>query len=177
MKWDLAHRADPRCAALADRHYSRQKIGSPQFMPPGGCVVLYAGTPNDGEAVWGTSTPFARYVKHDWAGAWMCSIFRNEGAGHAVRLIRDAVSATRAVAGEPPELGMVTFIDPLAVRSDKVIGRTFLEAGFAFVGYTKRKPVPLHVFQMLPAAMPKPVSPHGHQRTFYLADFTLEIAA
>lgn len=26
---------DAECARLADAHYSRQKVGSPQFMPPG----------------------------------------------------------------------------------------------------------------------------------------------
>jgi hypothetical protein len=32
-----SHRFDPVGVALADRHYSRQKPGSPQFMPPGSC--------------------------------------------------------------------------------------------------------------------------------------------
>ena len=42
MIWQKSHRADPRACAIADRHYSRQKIGSPQFMPPGSCVCFYA---------------------------------------------------------------------------------------------------------------------------------------
>ena len=29
MIWQKSNRADPRCLPLADRHYNRQKIGSP----------------------------------------------------------------------------------------------------------------------------------------------------
>ena len=32
-----------------------------------------------GKALWVTSFPFAQYVRHQWAGAWVCSAFRNEG--------------------------------------------------------------------------------------------------
>ena len=40
--WWLASsgRFDPVGAAMADRHYSRQTPGSPQFMPPGQTIVL-----------------------------------------------------------------------------------------------------------------------------------------
>ena len=40
MRWSLSWRADPRAAAIADRHYNRQKPGADQFVPPGRCVVL-----------------------------------------------------------------------------------------------------------------------------------------
>lgn len=165
MMWELSHRADPRGAAIADRHYSRQKIGSPQFMPPGGCCVLYAGSPDNGQALWGTSTPFAEYVKHAWPGAWMCSIFRNEGAGVASELIRDAVSATRAIVGEPPAYGMLTFIKrsavrPTCVRGEETWGWTYRRAGFREVGETKGG---LLAFQLLPEDMPDPQFPRGHR--------------
>lgn len=103
MIWEMSHRADPRACHLADRHYSRQKVGSPQFMPPGSCVVFYAETAT-GAAVWGTSAPLAQWVKHRWAGAWMCSIFRNEGAGVASEMIVEAVAATLAFYRSPPYL-------------------------------------------------------------------------
>lgn len=99
--WRWSHRADDRARRIADRHYNRQKVGAPQFVPPGRCLVLYAGQPG-AEAVWVTSWPFAEYVRHAWPGAWMCSAFRNEGAGIASDMIRQAVAATRAVFGEPP---------------------------------------------------------------------------
>src|SRR5215213_4045554 len=106
----MSHRADTRSRLIADRHYNRQKVGTRQFVPPGRCLVLYAKTPA-GQAVWVTSWPFAQYVKHQWGGAWLCSAFRNEGAAAASTLITEAVAATRAFYGEPPPLGMVTFLD------------------------------------------------------------------
>jgi hypothetical protein len=42
MNWELSHRADQRARRVADRHYNRQSHGSPQFVPPGRCCVLYA---------------------------------------------------------------------------------------------------------------------------------------
>lgn len=158
MRWELAHRADPRCVALADRHYSRQKPGTPQFVPPGRCMVLYAKTAT-GEAVWVTSWPFAEYVKHAWAGAWVCSIFRNEGAGLASELIRDAVAATRAYYGEPPFLGIITFVLPKALRSTNP-GACFKHAGWRVAGAAKDgKPC----LQQLAADMPAPSAPIGFQ--------------
>lgn len=157
MMWRVSHRADPFAAAIADRHYSRQKIGSPQFVPPGRCFVLTSGTSDRG-AYWVTSWPFAEYVRHAWAGAWMCSAFRNEGAGTASEMIRMAVAATRAYYGEPPELGMVTFVDRQKVRpfvspKGKVIfGQTFRQAGFRECGETKGG---LLALQLLPKDMPK----------------------
>lgn len=151
MVWEMSHRADPRAVALADRHYSRQKIGSPQFVPPGRCLVLFADTPT-GRAVWTTSWPFAEYVKHAWAGAWVCSIFRNEGAALASDLVRDAVSATRFYYGAPPDLGIITFVLPSAVRSSNP-GYCFKRAGWRIAGAAKDgKPC----LQQLPADMPPP---------------------
>lgn len=141
MLWRMSNRADPFARDIADRHYNRQSVGSAQFVPPGRCVVLAALTPT-GRAFWVTSWPFAEYVKHEWAGAWMCSAFRNEGAGVASWMIRDAMAATRAVFGDPPPLGMVTFIDrnevrPTIVRGREVYGWTWMRAGFHVRGETK----------------------------------------
>lgn len=158
MLWEIAHRADRRCLELADRHYSRQKIGTPQFVPPGRCLVLYAQT-DTGRAVWVTSWPFAEYVKHAWAGAWVCSIFRNEGAGLSSDLIRQAVSASRAYYGEPPPLGIITFVLPSAIRSTNP-GACYKAAGWKRVGAAKDgKPC----LQQLPATMPDALEPHGYQ--------------
>ena len=90
MLWARSHRADKRALPLADRHYNRQKIGSPQFVPPGSCCVFL--TPA-ADALWVTSAPIAAYVKHAWAGAWVCSLFRNESGHKASELIRDARAA------------------------------------------------------------------------------------
>lgn len=157
MIWHSSNRADPKARELADRHYNRQKIGSPQFVPPGRCCVFYTQT-KTGEAFWVTSFPYAQYVHHQWAGAWVCSAFRNEGAGIASEMIREAIAATRAFFGEPPELGMITFIDtkkvnPIFVHGKKHWGRTYELAGFKCVGKTKGG---LLAFQILPQDMPNP---------------------
>jgi hypothetical protein len=75
MQWERSHRFDARALPLADRHYNRRKVGSPQFVPPGRCLVLL--TP-DATALWTTSWPFAEYVRHAWPGAWVNSLFRRE---------------------------------------------------------------------------------------------------
>lgn len=149
MIWRLSHRADPEALELADRHYSRQKPGTKQFVPPGRCLVLTART-DSGRALWVTSWPFAEYVKHAWAGAWVCSLFRNEGAGLASEMIKDAVSATRAYFGDPPPLGMITFVLPKAIRSNNP-GYCYKAAGWRPAGSAKDgKPC----LQIPPADMP-----------------------
>ncbi len=86
----------------------------------------------------------------------MCSLFRNEGAGIASIMITDAIAATRATMGEPPELGMITFVDrskvkPTRVRGQDVWGWTYRKAGFIEVGETQGG---LLALQMLPQHMP-----------------------
>lgn len=154
MIWRPSFRADPLAAAIADRHYNRQKIGSQQFVPPGSCLVFMS---DCGRAVWVTSWPIAKYVKHAWAGAWMNSLFRREGGIVASEMIRQAVAATRSI-WTPPELGMVSFVDPKHVkpvmrRGEAIYGYCYLKAGFRHVGFTKGG---LWVWQMLPHEMPAP---------------------
>jgi hypothetical protein len=148
--WELSHRFDARALPLADRHYNRRKPGSPQFVPPGRCLVL-----RQERALWVTSWPFARYVRHAWGGAWVNSLFRSEGAGVASDLILEAVAITRSI-WEPPELGLITFVDPCQVpekrrRGAPIYGYAYLKAGFRHVGYTKGG---LWAWQLLPDQMP-----------------------
>lgn len=152
-RWQISHRADPGARLIADRHYNRQKPGTPQFVPPGRCFVLLADS-----ALWVTSWPFAEYVKHAWAGAWVNSLFRNEGWELSSSLIREAVAATRWNWPDTPELGMVTFVDSGKVRRKRDPGRCYLRAGFERVGETKGGLVAL---QLLPESMPEPLAPGG----------------
>lgn len=138
MRWHMASRADGEARELADRHYNRQKPGTPQFVPPGRCLVLKIPR----QAFWVTSWPFAQYVKHRWGGAWVCSAFRNEGPDVSSELICEAVAATRWFYGDPPEQGMVTFLDrtkvrPIKVRGVHTWGRTWRLAGFEDDGETQ----------------------------------------
>lgn len=156
--WYRSWNADPAALRLADKHYTRQHIGSNQMMPPGRQLVLVTG---DESAVWGTAWPFARYVKHAWGGAWVCCIFRNEGATLSSDLIREAVAITRYVYGEPPPSGFVTFIDTGKVRRKRDWGRCYLRAGFRPCGYTKGG---LYALQLLGDEMPRAQAPVGDRR-------------
>lgn len=74
----------------------------------------------------------------------------------ASELIREAVALTRSV-WTPPELGIVTFVDPKHVaptmrRGKAIYGYSYLRAGFRHVGFTKAG---LWAWQMLPADMPE----------------------
>jgi hypothetical protein len=122
-------------------------------------MVLFLET-LQGNAYWVTSWPFAEYVKHAWAGAWLCSAFRNESRVLSSCLVRDAVAATRAFYGEPPPLGMVTFVDRSKVRRKRDFGRCFRKAGFRECGETKGG---LLALQLLPNEMPEAAMPFGMQ--------------
>jgi hypothetical protein len=137
---------------IADRHYNRQKPGTPQFVPPGACLVFLA----DG-ALWTSSWPKPEYVKHRWPGAWVNSLFRKEVPGLASEFILEAISATRWYWPDIPELGMVTFVDPDKVES-KNPGYCYLMAGFERDGETQGG---LLAFRMRPERMPDPEPPLG----------------
>jgi len=155
--WTLSHRADKDALPIADRHYNRQKPGTPQFVPPGRCVVLLTA---DKKALWVSSWPFAAYVKHAWAGAWVCSCFRNESETLSSLLIREAVAVTRYIWGDPPPLGMVTFVDMDKVRKKRDFGRCYRKAGWHVCGETKGG---LLALQLTPDEMPEPQEPSGAQ--------------
>ena len=161
--WHLSNRANRRAAALADRHYNRQKVGARQFVPPGRCIVLLTQTH---DALWVSSYPFAEYVKHQWAGAWICSCFRNESVHLSSTLIRQAVAVTRGIWGTPPELGMITFVHPAKIRSSNP-GYCYKKAGWRHVGLTKSGLVAL---QLLPCEMPPPLSANGIQLSLFSTD-------
>jgi hypothetical protein len=160
MIWWMSDRADAEVVPLADRHYNRQSIGAPQFVPPGRCLVFKT-QPLD--AFWVTSWPFAEYVKHHWPGAWINSAFRKEGDDLASEMIRQAISATRYF-WMPPEIGLITFVNPKKVRHKRDPGRCYLRAGFHRVGKTKSGLIAL---QMLPDEMPAAESPHMAQQLMF----------
>lgn len=162
MRWSQSYRADPAARAIADRHYNRQKPGTDQFAPPGRCLVLKMPS-----AIWITSWPFAEYVKHQWAGAWVCSAFRNEDPKAALssELIREAVAATRWQWPDVPALGIVTFVDESKTRRKRDPGRCFVKAGWTRL--RERTKGGLVVLQQLPADMPEPEAPRGSQRSLF----------
>ena len=158
ITWRLSHRGEPAALKIADKHYSRQKPGTPQFVKPGRCIVFMA---NDHSALWVTSWPYAQYVKHEWAGAWENSLFhRITDSPYLARdLIEQAVAVTRFLYGPPPELGIITIIDPRKVRSTNP-GYCYQKAGWKRIGTTKAG---LPVFGQTPDEMPDPAPPYGYQ--------------
>lgn len=146
--WRSSDRADPSAVILADRHYNRQKIGTPQFVPPGRCIVLLTVSKN---ALWVTSWPFAMFTKHAWAGAWVNSLFRNESSAYlSSDLIAFAVAVTRSQ-WNPPTNGIISFVDASKIRHKRDPGRCYRRAGWKHVGFTKGG---LWTFQQLPKEMP-----------------------
>lgn len=162
--WHVSYRNDPVARAVADRHYNRQKIGAPGFVPPGRCLVLRT-DPTD--ALWVTSWPFARYVRHAWAGAMVNSLFRREPrCPHlASDLIIAALAATR-FRWTPPALGMVSFVDATKTRRKRDPGRCYRRAGWTHVGFTKGG---LWAFQIKPDDWPAANPATGTQPDLFAA--------
>jgi hypothetical protein len=144
--WRLSWRADPAARAIADRHHNRQKPGTAQFVPPGRCLVLLAA---DRSAVWVTSWPFAEFARHRWAGAFVNSLFRNEGPLRSSDLIRWAVAHTRARWPRVPDLGIVSFVDAARTAPKEVPGWCYRRAGWSHAGFTQDEG--LWAFQQLPS--------------------------
>lgn len=111
--------------------------------------------------MWVTSWPFAEYVKHQWAGAFLCSLFRNESEHLSSELIRQAVAATIWKWPEVPPLGMVTFVDAGKVKQKRDPGYCYLMAGFHKVGTTKDRG--LVALQLMPDEFPEPEAPQSAQ--------------
>lgn len=160
-EWAITWRGDPRAREIADRHYNRQTPGAPMFAPPGRALVLLR--PG---ALWITSWPYAEYVLHDWAGAWINSAFRREHGDQASTMIRDAVAATRWRWPDTPDQGMVTFIDRAKIRHKRDPGRCYLKAGFRVVGETRERG--LLALQLDPSDMPDPRAPANAQQELAL---------
>lgn len=159
MRWRVSHRFDPIGARIADRHYSRQTIGSPQFVGSGSDVVLLAPSEGEARALW--VTKWQKFVRTEWwLHTWVCSLFRNEGAGLSSELITEAVAATRSAWGEPPENGFTTFVSAEKTRHKRDPGRCFRKAGWRVVGATGGGLVVLRLFvEDFPAAE----APSGQQ--------------
>ena len=118
---------DPECAALADRHYSRQTHGSPQFAGNGQKVIL-----RDGEArelfVWLWQT-----YRLDGQAGYNAAMFRNEGS----RLSSDVIlEAERCVVAAWGPNRAFTYVDPIKVRSPNP-GYCFKVAGWIRVGESR----------------------------------------
>lgn len=131
MRWALVHKADGAAVALANRHYSRRRPAS-QVGPPARGVILR--TP-EGDALWACHASAIDRLD-GYPTAWSNGYFRNESPHLASELILEALAATRHVLGDPPADGVITYVDPDAVKPNRRPGRVYERAGFELVGRT-----------------------------------------
>ena len=128
--WRQVTKFDPRGCALADRHYSRRKVGSPQFMPPGQTIVLLADN-----AVWGWWRPHPDSGLKAMNGldGWTCTIFRNEGPIRSSELVLDAEKAILEANYSCGPDGFLTYVWDRKVKSENP-GYCFKVAGWQTAG-------------------------------------------
>lgn len=132
MTWQRVTKFDKRACALADRHYSRRTVGSPQFMPPGQTVVLLTACER---AVfgWWRPAPTSGIRAMNNLDGWTCTIFRNEGAGLSSELVLAAERTLLALdLGCGPD-GLLTYVWDRKVRSTNP-GCCFKMAGWRAAG-------------------------------------------
>ncbi len=115
---------DPESVMLADRHYSRQKRGTNQFMPPGRTMILRSA---EGDVVFGWLWQDKR---DDGQIGYNCSIFRNESGRLSSAII---LEAERKVIAEWGENRGFTYINPSEIKNQKNPGYCFKCAGWKFV--------------------------------------------
>lgn len=130
--WNRVTKFDPRSAALADRHYSRRKIGSPQFMPPGQTLILLS---PDERAVfgWWRPDPASGIKAMNGLDGWTCTIFRNESPMRSSEMILAAEMVLLGSGHSIGPSGFITYVWDKKVDS-KNPGYCFKCAGWSVTG-------------------------------------------
>lgn len=137
--WLMTHFQDPDGARLADGHYTRRKVGSKQFMPPGERFALITPCKRAVFGWWRPYPPSGIKAMNGFDG-WTCSIFRNpEGvAGLSSELILEAerhlvtYAMTKWSGTQWPPFGpdgMLTYVQPKKIKSPNP-GYCFKVAGW-----------------------------------------------
>lgn len=129
--WVVVPKFDRGACLLADRHYSRRKVGSPQFMPPGQTLVLRG---RDDAAVfgWWRPHPSSGLKAMNGLDGWTCTIFRNEGPRLSSELILEAENEL-ALRHECGPSGFITYVWVAKVQSRNP-GYCYLKAGYTKTG-------------------------------------------
>lgn len=137
--WVRVKKSDPLACALADRHYSRRKVGSPQFMPPGQTIVLLrADGLVAGDAVfgWWRPDPSSGIPSMNGLDGWTCTIFRNESPVLSSELILDAEPAMTEFGYDIGPDALLTYVWDAKLRSVNP-GYCFKMAGWHRCGKSK----------------------------------------
>lgn len=129
--WHRVTKFDPRAAYLADGHYSRRTIGSPQYMPPGQTLCLL--TP-DARAVfgWWRPHPDSGLKAMNGLDGWTCTIFRNTGPLLSSLLILDAELALYSLGVTCGPDGLLTYVYDKKVATFGQPGKIARRAGWCF---------------------------------------------
>jgi hypothetical protein len=130
--WQRVTKFDKRACELADRHYSRRKIGSPQFMPPGQTIVLLLPTA-DAVFGWWRPDPSSGIKAMNGLDGWTCTIFRNESVIRSSDLILDAELAISEAGYGCGPTGLITYVWDRKIRSSNP-GCCFKAAGYRTSG-------------------------------------------
>ena len=130
--WTKVTKFDPRSAALADRHYSRRKIGSPQFMPPGQTLILLSA---DAAAVfgWWRPDPSSGIKAMNGLDGWTCTIFRNESIAFRSSDLILAAEASLLAEYDVGPTGFITYVWDKKIKSVNP-GYCFKLAGYKKAG-------------------------------------------
>jgi hypothetical protein len=159
--WHTVGKFERDAAALADRHYSRRKIGSPQFMPPGQTLILL-GLMHDAVFGWWRPHPRSGIKAMNGLDGWTCTIFRNESLMLASELILQAERHLLWTHAECGPSGMLTYVWDKKVKSKypkQSPGYCFKMAGWIPIGRSadKRKTLlwkPFELAGVLACALP-----------------------
>ena len=149
--WQRVTKFDSRTAAIADRHYSRRKVGSTQFMPPGETIVLYYKL----GAVfgWWRPHPNSEISSMNGLDGWTCTIFRNESPMLSSNLILEAETYIDAATCGPD--GPLTYVWDSRVKSCNP-GYCFKCAGWTVKGRSADKRKTLLQKLLTTMAQPQP---------------------
>lgn len=131
-RWQQVTKFDKRACALADRHYSRRKVGAPQFMPPGETFVLLT---HDADAVfgWWRPHPGSGIKAMNGLDGWTCTIFRNESKHRSSDLIVEAEAFLMMNASSFGPSGLITYVWDSKIKSANP-GYCFKAAGWKKTG-------------------------------------------
>ena len=131
--WHRVTKFNADSAALADRHYSRRKIGSPQFMPPGQTVILMTAAA-DAVFGWWRPDPTSGIKQMNGLDGWTCTIFRNESlAWRSSRMILAAERFLLDLGVTVGPDGFITYVWDRKVASTNP-GYCFKQAGWKVTG-------------------------------------------
>lgn len=117
-------RFDRACAAMADRHYSRETLGSPQCAPPGELILLRSPM---GDVAFGWVR--MRFRKDGFSGWPNCFLFRNESQRRGSEII---IEAERHAVCRWGKCWVFTYVDASKIRSTNP-GCCFKKAGWKHI--------------------------------------------